>query len=160
MNYDYNNYNITEVDVDSVVTNLFYNTPKDPKSIQLIFENKDDGLVNLKDIFDLLVKTFITGMIIKFGSNEPTISLNNINNINIKIINAFFNSIGFNVHYKIEKCLNYDDICSYISNEELPSLDENNSIDETTKNFEKLEDYYIKLISKENDKYYIWFSIL
>ena len=154
---DYNNYNITEVDVDSVVTNLFYNSPKEPKSIQLIFENKDDGLVNLKDIFDLLVKTFITGMIIKFGSNDFTIPLNNINNANIKIINTFLNSIGFNVHYKIEKCLNYNDICSYILNEELPSLDELNFND--TK-LEKLEDYYIKLISKENDKYYIWFSML
>lgn len=182
MNYNYNsdydsceinNYGIPEVNADDIISQLFYGPPKDSKSIQLIFENKDDGIVNYKDIFDLLIKTFVTGMIIKFGSNDATVPLHNINDINVNIINKYLNSIGFNVYYKIEKYLSDDDIYSYVENNNLPDIENDTDINNTynntenlnniktenNANAEKLEDYYIKLTSKENDKYYIWFSI-
>jgi hypothetical protein len=147
----------TEVNVEAITDRLFLNDIQPPGSIQLSFENIDDGIINLKDIFELLFQTFTKGMIIKFGNSSGTVDLDKVNPDNINHINLFFNSIGFKINFTVEKQLSCNEIESFTDAElTLPDLAEDENI--VSKEPETLSDYFVKLTSTNNQKYFISFS--
>ena len=91
------NNEIIENDFDDIINNIFSNSPKDSKSIQLIFDDiKDDQL-----LFKKLVEILVKGMKILFSNNNENVNIQELTDDDFVKLNLYFRSFGFNISYNI-----------------------------------------------------------
>lgn len=88
-----------EVDLDQLVISIFTQPPGDPKSKAIHFDTSD-----LKQLFESLLMIFTNGMKILFGDERGRVTLQNLNEEDIILVQRYFNSMGFNFYFDV-----YDD---------------------------------------------------
>jgi hypothetical protein len=92
LNYKYNNYLYTYMNISNLAKNIFLDDIKPLKSIQIEFEDMN----NSKELFQSLVSIFTEGMILLFGNNG-TVDLNTISSDEFMKIIQYFKSFGIQI---------------------------------------------------------------
>jgi len=90
---------IIENDFDEIIDNIFLNSPKDPKSIQLIF----DDINNEELLFKKLVEILVKGMKILYSNNTETVNLQELTDDDFIKLKMYFMSFGFDIIYNINE---------------------------------------------------------
>ena len=126
--------NIIENDLDNIINNIFLNSPQDPKSIQLIF---DDDIKNDESLFKKLVEILVKGMKILFSNDNETVNLQELTDNDFLKLKQYFMSFGFNIIYDI-----------------------NNQPQIESKNNNELSLYYFSLKISDDIIYYIVFDYI
>lgn len=73
---------------------IFTQRVKPPKSIEIECEEMDIG-----DLFEYLLIVMTNGLKIKYGNNEGKVDLTELSDSNLKMINDYFHSFGFECMY-------------------------------------------------------------
>ena len=139
------------MNIDSFIEKIFNEKPKDRKTINLEFTDIESNIENKnlnKIIFDELVYILTKGIKILYKKN---IDIEFVTNDDIKIINKYFNSFGFNINLKISNIIdinNLDYLEKLIDN--LPEIDNHNI---NVSSSDELKNY--SLIIKKNSKKFI-----
>jgi hypothetical protein len=139
--------NIT-IDLNDMITNIFSDCPKDPKSIHLSFDITDEY-----ELFKILVNILTNGMKILYGDDNNKVDINKITAENFNNIKKYFNSFGFIIKYKYEIPLEKITI-----DDTIPS-DSHVYTDNSGSNNTKLHLYYFTL-KTDTIKYEITFDYL
>ena len=89
---------------------IFANEVKLPKSIEIECEDMD-----ICDLFEYLLVVMTNGLKIKYGNGDGKVDLTNLSYDNLKVINQYFHSFGFECMYVIypidaENDINFNNI--------------------------------------------------
>jgi hypothetical protein len=125
--------NIIENDFDDIIDNIFLNSPKDSKSIQLVFDDINTDELLFKKLVEILVK----GMKILFSNGNETVNIQELTDDDFYKIKMYFRSFGFDVIYNINQ---------------QPSIE--------SKNDNELSLYYFSLKITDDMIYYIVFDYI
>lgn len=125
--------NIIENDFDDIIDNIFLNSPKDSKSIQLVFDDINTDELLFKKLVEILVK----GMKILFSNGNETVNIQELTDDDFYKIKMYFRSFGFDVIYNINQ---------------QPSIE--------SKNNNELSLYYFSLKITDDMIYYIVFDYI
>ena len=106
--------NFIENDFDDIINNIFSNSPKSSKSIQLIFDDIKDE----KNLFNKLVEILVKGMKILFSKNNEKIKLEELTEDDFIKLKLYFMSFGFDIIYDINnqpiiESKNNSELCLY-----------------------------------------------
>ena len=79
------------MDISELFDTILSNPAKPPKTIDLSFVNE----IDLKDLFEFLLQFFTEISKTFFGDEKSIVNLNQLNDTDLKRINAYIESIGF-----------------------------------------------------------------
>ena len=79
------------MDIDELFEKILSKSAEPPKSIDLSFVNK----IDLKDLFEFLLQFFTEISKTFFSNDQNIVELENLNDYDLKRINAYIESIGF-----------------------------------------------------------------
>ena len=125
---------IIENEFDDIIDNIFLHSPKDSKSIQLIFD--DIGTDEL--LFKKLVEILVKGMKILFSNENDQVNIQDLTDADFIKLKMYFMSFGFDVFYNIN---------------EQPKIESKNKKSELCL-------FYFSLKITEDMKYYIVFDYI
>ena len=104
-----------EQDIIQIANVLFLKEPQPAQSVQLGFER-----LNLKQIHEELLIFFTLGMKSLFSDSAGRVNLANLSAEQFGLVNQYFNSIGFNVYYKVYTESQYDEMIKFATNDSEP----------------------------------------
>jgi hypothetical protein len=104
-----------EQDIVQIANILFLKKPQPARSVQLGFEGLD-----LKQIHEELLIFFTLGMKSLFSDSMGRVNLANLSDDHFSLVNQYFNSIGFNVYYKVYTESQYDEMIKFATNNSEP----------------------------------------
>jgi len=105
---------VIENDFDDIIEDIFLNSPKETKSIQLIFND----IQNEELLFKKLVEILVKGMKILFSNNNETVNLPDLTDNDFIKLKIYFMSFGFDIIYNINEqpkieSKNNNELCLY-----------------------------------------------
>lgn len=124
------------MELNELITEIFYNIPKPECSIRIEFDNPDVDDPT-KFVFEQLVMIFTEGMKILYGDYNGNVDLSTITIDDFEKIREYFKSFGFDIKYKITPIDYYNPI-------------KNDNVD-------KLSDHFLRL-NKNELSYFISFD--
>jgi hypothetical protein len=89
---------------------IFTQSVKPPKTFEIECEDMD-----IVDLFEYLLVVMTNGLKIKYGNGEGKVDLTNLSDENLKLVNDYFHSFGFECMYVVypieaEHTINFEDI--------------------------------------------------
>lgn len=115
-----------EIDFYEFTNDIFYNEPKEKKSIYIAYDN-------ISQLFDKLVRIFKVGLPILFGIDEIDKIFFQLTERDFLKLDKYFNSMGYKLKYKICHQNKVFKLEQFILNEGKSKIK-----DSDTKNYEKL----------------------
>lgn len=153
-----------ESDLNELAQHLFTNSAQPANSIQLQTE-----LLEVKDLFNMLLELFLTGMNIMFKPEDGSkIDIESLSTEQVWAMQQRLQSIGFQVFYEVTPIEDLGEVTDVFDEdvdednlpefEQVPIFNTVQNLDELETNSEdKLSDYHFTVHAKNND-YRIWFD--